>query len=101
MSELGVTNLHSHTIHTVDAQPVSAAPYRQTPKMRAELERQLEEMQRDGIIEESNSVWHSPVVMVKKLKTEWRFCVDYRKRNAVTEFFFFFFFFCIVVLRPR
>ena len=85
MSELGVTNLHSHTIHTGDAQPVSAAPYRQTPKMRAELERQLEEMQRDGIIEESNSVWHSPVVMVKKPNNEWRFCVDYRKLNAVTE----------------
>ena len=85
MSELGVTNLHSHMIHTGDAQPVSAAPYRQTPRMRAELERQLEEMQRDGIIEESNSVWHSPVVMVKKPNNEWRFCVDYRKLNAVTE----------------
>ena len=85
MSELGVTNLHSHTIHTGDAQPVSAAPYRQTPKMRAELEHQLEEMQRDGIIEESNSLWHSPVVMVKKPNNEWRFCVDYRKLNAVTE----------------
>ena len=85
MSELGVTNLHSHTIHTGDAQPVSAAPYPQTPRMRAEFERQLEEMQRDGIIEESNSVWHSPVVMVKKPNNEWRFCVDYRKLNAVTE----------------
>ena len=50
MSELGETNLHSHTIHTGDAQPVSAAPYRQTPQMRAELERQLEELQKHGII---------------------------------------------------
>ena len=84
MSELGETNLHSHTIHTGDAQPVSAAPYRQTPQMRAELERQLEEMQKQGIIEESNSVWHSPVVLIKKSNGEWRFCVDYRKLNAVT-----------------
>ena len=53
--------------------------------MRAELERQLEDMQKQGIIEESNSVWHSPVVMVKKPNNEWRFCVDYRKLNAVTE----------------
>ena len=85
MSELGVTNLHSHTIHTGDAQPINSAPYRQTPKMRAELERQLEEMQKHGIIEESNSCWHSPVVMVRKPNNEWRFCVDYRKLNAVTE----------------
>ena len=85
ISELGVTNLHTHTIHTGNAPPVSSAPYRQTPKMRAELERQLEDMKRHGIIEESNSVWHSPVVMVKKPNNEWRFCVDYRKLNAVTE----------------
>lgn len=85
ISELGVTNIHTHTIRTGNAPPVSSAPYRQTPKMRAELERQLEEMKRHGIIEESNSVWHSPVVMVKKPNNEWRFCVDYRKLNAVTE----------------
>ena len=85
ISELGVTNLHTHTIHTGNAPPVSSAPYRQTPKMRAELEHQLEDMKRHGIIEESNSVWHSPVVMVKKPNNEWRFCVDYRKLNAVTE----------------
>ena len=67
MSELGETNLGSHTIHTGDAQPVSAASYRQTPQMRAELERQLEEMQKHGIIKESNSVRHSPVVLTKKI----------------------------------
>ena len=53
--------------------------------MRAELDSQLEEMKRHGIIEESTSPWHSPVVMVKKPNNEWRFCVDYRKLNAVTE----------------
>ena len=85
ISELGVTNLKTYIIRTGNAPPVSSAPYRQTPKMRAELERQLEEMKKHGIIEESNSVWHSPVVMVKKPNNEWRFCVDYRKVNAVTE----------------
>ena len=33
--------------------------------MRAELERQLEDMQKYGITEESNSVWNSPVVLIK------------------------------------
>ena len=45
MSEIGETNLHTHTIHTGQAKPVSTPPYRQTPKMRAELDRQLEETQ--------------------------------------------------------
>ena len=85
ISEIGKTNLHTHTIYTGQAKPVSTPPYRQTPQMRAELDRQLEEMKRHGIIEESTSPWHSPVVMVKKPNNEWRFCVDYRKLNAVTE----------------
>ena len=85
ISEIGKTNLHTHTIYTGQAKPVSTPPYRQTPHMRAELDRQLEEMKRHGIIEESTSPWHSPVVMVKKPNNEWRFCVDYRKLNAVTE----------------
>lgn len=73
MSELCVTNLHCHNINTGNAVPLSAPPYRQIPQMRAELERQLKEMQKHGIIDESNSVWHSPVVTVKKPNTEWRF----------------------------
>ena len=52
--------------------------------MRAVLESQLEEMKNHGIIEESNSVWHSAVVMVRKSNNEWRFCVHFRKLNAVT-----------------
>ena len=86
LSELGQTDMHFHTIHTGDSKPVSAAPYRQTPQMRAELERQLDEMEHNKIIQESTSPWHSPVVLVrKKGNNEWRFCVDFRKLNSITE----------------
>ncbi|CAC5389753.1 unnamed protein product [Mytilus coruscus] len=66
LSELGQTNLHCHTIYTGNAKPISAAPYRQSPQMRRELDKQLDEMQRYNIIEESTSPWHSPVILVKK-----------------------------------
>ena len=85
LCEIGETHLHIHTIHTGQAKPVSTPPYRQTPKVRAELERQLEEMKKHGIIEESTSPWHCPAVMVKKPNNEWWFCVVYRKLNTVTE----------------
>ena len=86
LSELGQTDMHYHTIHTGNSKPVSAAPYRQTPQMRNELERQLDEMERNKIIQESTSPWHSPVVLVrKKGKNEWRFCVDFRSLNKITE----------------
>ena len=46
LCEIGETHLHIHTIHTGQAKPVSTPPWRQTPKMRAELRRQLEEMKK-------------------------------------------------------
>lgn len=53
------------------------------------MNRQLQEMLDADIIEESDSMWQSPVVMVKKRNDQLRFAVDYRKLNAVTKQFTF------------
>jgi hypothetical protein len=44
----------------------------------------LEDMQRRGVIEESDSPWLSPVVLVRK-NGGLHFCVDYRKLTMSEE----------------
>ncbi len=45
----------------------------------------MDKILRVGVIEESNSVWSSPVVLVTRKDGTTRFCVDYRKLNDVTK----------------
>jgi hypothetical protein len=45
----------------------------------------LEDMKSKGVIEESDSPWSSPVVLVRKKNGNLRFCVDYRRLNDVTK----------------
>lgn len=40
-------------------------------------------MLEENIIEEAESEWASPVVLIPKKNGEVRFCVDYRKLNSV------------------
>jgi hypothetical protein len=42
------------------------------------------DMKRKGVIEESEGLWSSPVVLVRKKNGVFRFCADHRKLNNVT-----------------
>lgn len=73
-----------HVINTSSSPPVRAHPYRQSPAIEASIQKEIDKLLSDGVIEHSNSPWASPIVMVKKKDGTWRMCIDYRKLNAVT-----------------
>jgi hypothetical protein len=75
----------SHSIPLLSsATPVHIRPYRYTPALKDEIERQIQEMLKAGLIQHSSSP-SSPVLLVKKKDKTSRFCVDYGHLNAITK----------------
>lgn len=67
------------------ARPVNKKPYRYSPQQKDEIEKQVVQMLNQVIIQSSSSPFASPVLLVKKKDGSWRFCIDYRGLNDITE----------------
>ena len=80
----GQTTSVLHEILTSDARPVSCGPRRLAPAGLRKEQICVLEMLHGGQIEPSDSPWASPVVLVTKKDGSTRFCVDYRRLNALT-----------------
>jgi hypothetical protein len=75
-----------HQIHLVPgAQPVKVRPYHYSPLQKNEIESQVQQMIQNGVVRPSSSAFASPVLLVRKKDGTWRFCVDYRHLNAITQ----------------
>lgn len=79
------TPFAEHHIDTGDHPPIAVPPYRVTPAKKELIRMELDKMLEDGIIEECESAWSAPIVLVPKSNGGYRFCVDYRRLNAVTK----------------
>ena len=82
--ELTTTNVTEMTIDTQGHHPVYQHPRRLPLAHRETLEKQVQDMLAANVIRRSNSPWMSPVLLVPKKDGSMRFCVDFRKLNAVT-----------------
>ena len=77
----GKTDLMAHHIPTADCTPIRQRPYQIPHAYGEEVMKELNEMEKIGVIKESDSPWAAPMVVVSKLQI----CIDYRKLNQVTQ----------------
>ena len=83
--DLGKAHRFSHKIDTGKNDPFRQRPYRIPQSQLAMIDKHIEEMLNKGIIQESNSPWSQPLVIVTKKDGSPRFCVDFRKLNNITK----------------
>ena len=84
-SERGETDLVELTIDTGDAPPQRQSARHIPFAAQQELAHLMERMQESRVIQPSESLWASPVVLVRKKDGSLRLCVDYRALNSVTK----------------
>lgn len=84
--DVGKTNLCKHRIETLPwTGPVKLPAFQQNPITKRITTEEVNKMLENDIIEPSNSMWHSPIVLIKKKDDSYRFCVDFRSLNAITK----------------
>jgi len=82
--DLGRTSQVLHRIDTGNNKLVRQSLRRQPITVLQTIDKQLDDMQKAGIIKPVQSAWASNIVIVKKKDGSARFCVDYRGLNDRT-----------------
>ena len=88
--DIGRTTLIEMEIDTGDSLPVAQNPYTLPLKHHEWVRKEIETLEKAGVIERSLSPWASPVIVVPKKSTpdeppRRRLCMDYRKVNALQQ----------------
>eukprot|EP00741_Cyanophora_paradoxa_P001873 tig00000520_g1815.t1 len=83
----GTANLlhYEHVIRLTSRLPVFTPPRRVSPHAEAFARAEIKRLLELGLIQPSQAAYGSPVVLAPKKDGTWRFCVDYRRLNAITE----------------
>ena len=81
--EVFKTNLIEHDVDVGDSAPVKQHPYRVSPMKKELLDKEVQYMLKNDIIEASH--WSSPCILVPKHDGGFRFCTDFRKVNDKTK----------------
>ena len=78
------SQLH-HDVDVGNAQPIKQHSYRLNPEKQKYLQKEIQYLLENDLIEPSKSNWSSPCILVPKPDGSYRLCTDYRKVNTVTK----------------
>ena len=81
----GCTDAVTLSIDTGSHPPIRQRPYRLPLTKRRVVDAEIDTMLSEGVIEPSSSAWASPITLQPKKDGSTRFCIDYRKLNAITK----------------
>ena len=86
--DIGKTPLLEVEIDTGDSPPITQKPYTLPLKHTKWVQRELEILEKAGVIVRSVSPWASPIIVVPKITApgeppKQRLCVDYRALNSL------------------
>ena len=74
-----------HDVEVGDSLPIKQHPYRVGPVKKEIIDKEIDYMLTNKIIEPCSSPWSSPCLLVPKPDGSHRFCTDFRKVNTVTK----------------
>jgi len=83
--DLGCTALAQHDINTGQNRPFRQSLRPHPWAYRPAIDKLIDDMQAQGVIEPCQSEYASNIVLVKKRDGSIRFCVDYRQLNSLTQ----------------
>ena len=80
------TKLVMHDVDVGNASPYKQHPYRVNPQKLLNLQKEIEYMLENKLIEPSNSEWSSPCTYIGT-ETRWQLwiCIDFCKLNTITK----------------
>ena len=81
----GKTHLLQHRIITEDVPPIKCKIRPVGPAYEEDLRRQIDHLLEQDVIEPADSPWSANLVPVRKKNGNIRWCVDWRRLNAVTK----------------
>ena len=83
--KLGLTNVIEHRVNLErGTHPIYIPAYRIPVKVKSEVEKIVNEWEKEGIIRKSSSPFNFPLLAVPKKDGSYRVCVDFRKLNDKT-----------------